>query len=217
MIGNRKTLLFDMDGVLVDSEPQHYQGWEMVFNRLGFSIPWDIYKGCIGSTLGNMFSFVEENTGHKLNDTDSLLAEYKENLEKILKEEGVRKIPAVKRLLPLFREKGYRMAVASSSPMKEILNTLEGAGITDCFELLFTGESVPRPKPAPDTFLKCAEKLGEKPENCIVIEDSRNGTLAARRAGMYCIGIRNPGSGDQDLSAADVIIKTFDELEDLLL
>ena len=217
MIENRKTLLFDMDGVLVDSEPQHYRAWEKVFNRLGFSIPWDIYKGCIGSTLGTMFSFVEKNTGHKLDHTEELLAEYKENLQKILSEEGVREIPAVKRLLPRFREKGYRMAVASSSPMKEIRNTLDMAGIEDCFELLFTGESVSHPKPAPDTFLGCAAALGEKPENCIVIEDSHNGTLAGRAAGMYCIGIQNPGSGDQDLSAAEVIIQTFDELEELLL
>jgi len=217
MISEKKAILFDMDGVLVDSEPQHYRAWNLVFREMGFEMPWEPYKPCIGSTFPNLVRIVEEYTGKKINDLEAMRRSNKEKLKQVEAEEGVAAVEGVKELIPRFQEKGWRMAVASSSPKEQIASTVKALGIEDCFELLFTGESVPNPKPAPDTFLRCAEAMGVRPEECIVIEDSYNGSLAARRAGMYCIGIQNPGSGDQDLSNADMVIKEFKELEGLLL
>ena len=217
MISEKKAILFDMDGVLVDSEPQHYRAWNLVFREMGFEMPWEPYKPCIGSTFPNLVRIVEEYTGKKINDLEAMRRSNKEKLKQVEAEEGVAAVEGVRELMPRFKEKGWRMAVASSSPKEQIASTVKALGIEDCFELLFTGESVPNPKPAPDTFLRCAEAMGVRPEECIVIEDSYNGSLAARRAGMYCIGIQNPGSGDQDLSNADMVIKEFKELEGLLL
>ena len=217
MISEKKAILFDMDGVLVNSEPQHYRAWNLVFREMGFEMPWEPYKPCIGSTFPNLVRIVEEYTGKKINDLEAMRRSNKEKLKQVEAEEGVAAVEGVRELMPRFKEKGWRMAVASSSPKEQIASTVKALGIEDCFELLFTGESVPNPKPAPDTFLRCAEAMGVRPEECIVIEDSYNGSLAARRAGMYCIGIQNPGSGDQDLSNADMVIKEFKELEGLLL
>ena len=217
MIKGKTTILFDMDGVLVNSEPQHYEAWNKVFASLGFQMPWDPYKYCIGSVLPHMFEMVEDYIGRPVEHQDELLAQYKVYLSEILEAEGVQEVAGVDTLLPELKKAGYRMAVASSSPMPEILKNMEALKSEDQFDCLFTGESVPNPKPAPDTFLSCAAEVGAGPEECIVIEDSYNGTLAAKRAGMYCIGIQNPDSGEQDLSNADVIIHEFKELRGLLL
>ena len=83
---------------------------------------------------------------------------------------------------------------------------------TNCYTVIVSGEQVENPKPAPDTFLAVSEKLGIAPEECVVIEDSENGSRAARAAGMYCLGFDNPNSGNQDLSAADEIFYPFTEL-----
>ena len=217
MIKGKTTILFDMDGVLVNSEPQHYEAWNKVFASLGFQMPWDPYKYCIGSILPHMFEMVEDYIGRPVEHQEELLSQYKTYLEEILNTQGVQEVPGVKELLPALKEAGYRLAVASSSPMPEIKKTINALGIGDNFECLFTGESVPQPKPAPDTFLYCAKAVGAAPEECIVIEDSYNGTLAGKRAGMYCIGIKNPDSGDQDLSNADVTVHEFKDLRELLL
>ena len=84
--------------------------------------------------------------------------------------------------------------------------------ISQYFDVLFSGERVPNPKPAPDVFLETARRLHADPKECLVIEDSRNGCTAAKAAGMSCLGFQNPDSGIQDLSSADRIFYPFSEL-----
>ena len=112
-------------------------------------------------------------------------------------------------------DKGYEMAVASSSSQDYIESQMKTLGIDKCFKFLFSAENVEKPKPAPDVFLVAAEKLGGKPAECTVVEDSANGSRAAKTAGMTCIGFKNPDSGNQDLSVADKIIYKITELKDI--
>ena len=86
--------------------------------------------------------------------------------------------------------------------------------ITEYFQACVSGEDVARGKPEPDVFLRAAETLGAAPADCVVIEDSRHGVAAARRAGMRCVGFVNPRSGNQDLSAAHVTVADFAALTD---
>lgn len=207
-----KCVIFDMDGVLIDTEPLHYQVWQQVFAERGLTIDYENYKDCIGSTRKFLYELILKNYGRDFRNDPTLPARFIEIKDQFLNEKGIPQIEGVTETVKALREKGYILAVASSSPLRYINFAMEKLGIISCFDLLFSGEQVENPKPAPDTFLAVSEKLGIAPEECVVIEDSENGSRAARAAGMYCLGFDNPNSGNQDLSAADEIFYPFTEL-----
>ena len=103
------------------------------------------------------------------------------------------------------------LAVASSSPPERIHEAIHYIGVRPYFSLLNSAENVARSKPAPDIYLDTAKKLGVEPAECIVLEDSENGSIAAVSAGMICVGLDNPDSGDQNLERAAVIIQSLQE------
>src|SRR5690606_3322721 len=107
--------------------------------------------------------------------------------------------------------------LASSSPVKLINIIVDRLEIRHHFDYLVSGEEVERGKPFPDIFLKVAELYNIEPSDSLVIEDSHNGVLAAKAAGMTCIGYKNLNSGNQDLTKADIVIGHFDELSDKVL
>ena len=135
--------------------------------------------------------------------------------DEMLKEKGIPRIEGAVETIKYLYDKGYEMAVASSSSQDYIESQMKTLGIDKCFKVLFSAENVEKPKPAPDVFLVAAEKLGGKPAECTVVEDSANGSRAAKTAGMTCIGFKNPDSGNQDLSVADKIIYKITELKDI--
>lgn len=212
-----KCVIFDMDGVLIDTEPLHYKVWQEVFAERGLTIDYENYKDCIGSTRKFLYELILKNYGRDFRNDPSLPQRFIEIKDHFLNEHGIPKIEGVTETIKALHEKGYVLAVASSSPLRYIHFAMEKLEISSCFDLLFSGEQVKHPKPAPDTFLAVAEKLGIAPEECVVIEDSENGSRAARAAGMYCLGFANPNSGNQDLSAADEIFYPFDKLLDRIL
>lgn len=207
-----KCVIFDMDGVLIDTEPLHYKVWQEVFAERGLIIDYENYKDCIGSTRKFLYELILKNYGRDFRDDPTIPKRFIEIKDKFLNENGIPKIEGVVETVKALHEKGYMLAVASSSPLRYINFAMEKLGIASCFDLLFSGEQVKNPKPAPDTFLAVSEKLGISPEECVVIEDSENGSKAARAARMYCFGFANPNSGNQDLSAADEIFYPFGEL-----
>ena len=219
MIQNRKYkyILWDMDGTLINSEPQHYRAWMRTFKeKFGIgNVPWDIYKGCIGAKRTKIVEIMKENYGVDI-DTPGINETFEAHRAEVVKEEGFAPIPGVKEVLEALKGAGFTMAIASSSHQEIIREKMTGIGCIECFEILFSSDRVKNGKPAPDTFLECADTLGAPYEECIVVEDSENGTLAARAAGMYCIGFVNPGSGDQNLSAADALVKDLREIPALL-
>ena len=207
-----KCVIFDMDGVLIDTEPLHYKVWQEVFVERDLIIDYENYKDCIGSTRKFLYELILKNYGRDFRDDPTLPKRFIEIKDRFLEEHGIPQIEGVVETVKALYEKGYKLAVASSSPLRYIHFAMEKLGIDSCFDLLFSGEQVKNPKPAPDTFLAVSEKLGITPEECVVIEDSENGSKAARAAGMYCFGFANPNSGNQDLSAADEIFYPFKEL-----
>lgn len=201
-----KTILFDMDGVLVATEHMHYEALNCVLDRtVGRTMDWGYYTQFIGSTTTFLWNTLDRDFGLD-GQTASLHAAYTQQKIEFLKERGHVPVDGSPELVRALSRRGYRMAVASSSPMCEITEVVQALGLEGCFEFLISGETVEHPKPAPDIFLKAAEHLGAAPEDCIVIEDSANGVRAAKAAGMTCIALRNPDSGNQDLSPADIII-----------
>lgn len=211
-----KNILFDMDGVLVNTEPLHYRIWKQLMEENGIPLDFEHYKGCIGSTRAYLFDLIEKYYGVDFHGNRQLDSKFSAIKEEIIRKEGIPRIDGVQEVVRYLHAQGYHMAVASSSAQHYIESNMKELGITECFEVLFSGENVKKPKPAPDIFLAVAEKLNAKPEECLVIEDSYNGSRAAKAAGMTCFGFKNPDSGNQDLSCVDKVFYSFRELKEML-
>ena len=208
-----KGIIFDMDGVLINSEPFHYQVWKEALKKRGINLDYEIYKPCIGSTVQVLMQILHEHYGVDEKD-DSLPLEVKNLKQEMIEKQGYPPlIPYVKDMLERFHEAGYQMAVASSSPQAYIENVTSYWGISPYFQVLVSGEHVEHSKPAPDIFLKTADILGLLPEECLVIEDSENGCRAAKAAGMTCMAYYNPDSGKQNLQTASVVVEGFEEID----
>ena len=208
-----KAIIFDMDGVLVDSEPLHYEvNRKTMQEHFATDLDYEYYKQYIGSTVMAMWSKIIKDFGIVGYTADELFQLSERIKERIISDNGYPEIPGVVDFVKRLSSK-YALAVASSSALKNIENNVKRLGLESNFHKLVTGLSVANPKPAPDVFLKAAEELGVKPEECIVIEDSCNGVKAAKAAGMACLGFINPSSGNQDLSQADYLFESFNSID----
>lgn len=211
-----KAFIFDMDGVIIDSEPVHREIEQSLFRECGINVSEGEHLGFIGSTSHYMWDKLRKK--HNLSNTLEELVERNRviYLDHLNSDETVKPIEGVGELIKELHEKGIKLAVASSSPINVIETVVNTFKLKDYFDILVTGDEVTKSKPEPDIFLHAAEKLGVKPENCIVIEDSSNGVKAAKKAGMKCIGYKNLGSGDQDISTADFIVNSLHQAREML-
>lgn len=205
-----KCVFFDMDGVLVNTEPLHYEIWKQVFAEQGIQMDYEHYKGCIGSNSNRLCELILQGYGKDFRGNEEILKRFAELKNAHIKAHGLPEIAGARTTVAELRRRGYRLAVVSSSPREYIEYIVEKLGVSDCFEALLSGDKIAHPKPAPDIYLSAAEALEVKPEECAVVEDSENGSRAAKAAGMTCFGFRNPDSGDQDLSAADQVFDSFE-------
>ena len=207
-----KSVIFDMDGVLVNSEPVHYRAYLMTLEQWGKTFSYDEYKTYIGTTNSVIIRGLIDKFDLPVTEVafNERMNSYKMGL---YEKEGYPGVDGVKELLQSLKSAGFLLAVASSSPYRNIVLAVEARGIRAYFDQLVSGESVPNPKPAPDVFLAAAKVLGSVPEDCLVIEDSCNGVRAAGNGGLACIGFENPDSGSQDLSLAVKRTKSFREVD----
>ena len=193
--GLLKTILFDMDGVLVQTERMHFTALNAVLAQaVGRTMDWGYYAQFVGSTNAHTWQALARD--FCLSDQlDGLKTAYTQEKVRILERDGHQPVAGAPELVRALWRRGYGMAVASSSPMEEITAAMQALGLTACFREIVSGEMAAHPKPAPDIFRLTAERLGVSPADCVVIEDSANGVRAAKAAGMACIGFRNPASG----------------------
>lgn len=203
-----KAVIFDMDGVLINTEPLHYECWREVLREEGIEMDFDTYKPCIGSTREYLLEIIWDNYG-KIGEAQDLMDRMKRKRREILNRDGFPLLPGVPEAIRKFRDAGYLLAVASSSPVHAIEEVLDVLGIHECFTSITSGNQVEHPKPAPDTFLCAMKKLGFSPEDCLVVEDSTNGGKAAKAAGMKCVWYHNPDSGDQSIPHAELEISEW--------
>lgn len=207
-----KAVIFDMDGVLIDSEPIHYEANRRIMRNFGYELEYEYYKQFIGSTLTHMWEVIKKD--YKIKEEIRKLNQMSEQESRnITGEKGYIRIPGASQLVQMFAQNDIKLAVASSSSADIIENVVSSLGIEEYFQVLVSGNTVEHPKPAPDIFLKAAELLAVETRECIVIEDSANGVNAAKAAGMACAGFINPNSGIQDLSNADYLIENFEGLD----
>ncbi len=211
-----EAVIFDMDGVLIDSEPLHFEVDEMVLKHLQIDNGKHYLERFVGYTNPAMWKIIKEE--YQLEQSIEGLIELQMRIKlDYLEKSNYVAIDGVLELLNKIQAKKIPLAIASSSPRIFIEAVIDKIQIARYFTTWISGEEVPESKPAPDVFLGAAAMLNVQPENCIVIEDSKSGTIAAKSAGMKCIGFQNPNSGNQDLSEADYIFDSFTELHKRLL
>jgi beta-phosphoglucomutase family hydrolase len=205
---NINAVLWDMDGVLVDSGELHYQAWLKTLTAL--SIPFDREK--FQQTFGMNNQGILTTLLGKPPDADFLemVSNRKETLFRQHIHGHLHLLPGVLEWLTQLSEKGVLQAVASSAPQENIEVIVDDLNIRDYFSALVSGYSLPG-KPDPAVFLEAARQLGVEPRQCVVLEDAMAGVEAARNAGMQCIAVSttNPKSA---LSAADIVVDSLEEL-----
>lgn len=206
-----KAVIFDMDGVLIDSEPLHAKAAIMTMKKYGVDISWDYCYEFIGTTTRYMYDTTSR-LYHPDASVEELIRTDAEMKRSLIQTEGYLPVPHVSKLVRDIHEAGFMTAVASSSTMEEIRTNVTNLGIAGYFDLLVSGTEVPHPKPAPDVFLLTASKLGVSPADTLIIEDSEAGVQAACTAGAACVGFANPNSGSQNLSRVSMIVEGFEEV-----
>lgn len=208
-----KAVIFDMDGVIIDSELIRLHHVLGILKNMGVNMSNEEYIKFIGTTYRYIWSTIKDRYGLP-NEVEELIAMDRDEYFKYISSPKTIKKPieGIPEFAKSLYENTYKMAVASSSPINVIKLVVKSTSLNRYFDVLVTGDYVKRSKPEPDIFLYAAEKLGVLPEECVVIEDSCNGVKAAQKAGMKCIAYRNLNSGNQDLSKADLITDSFYDL-----
>ena len=209
-----KGLIFDLDGVLVFTDKFHYQAWKTMADELGVYFDETINHRLRGvSRMDSLEIILERYEGPDLSLREKeKLAEKKNEIYRTLLEsmtpDDVTK--EVRDTLTKLREKGYKLAIGSSSKNAKFI--LEKVELKDAFDAISDGNNITKSKPDPDVFLKAAEYLGLPPKACMVVEDAEAGIEAAKKGGMYAAGI---GEAAKSINA-DESLKTFSELVDIV-
>ena len=205
------TVIFDMDGVLVDSE-HHWAIAEAEFLATRIPAPHNEYhKDIVGMSISEIFDHLKTRYNIQIEKTEFLDA-YDEMAVDIY-EKSSNLLPNVMDLLVLLKDNDYTMALASSSPRFWVSMAVDRFELDSFFRKIISADEIGcKGKPAPDIYLYTAEKLEKKPSVCLAIEDSKHGVLSAKEAGMKCIGLRNGFNEEQDLTSADLVIHDFQEL-----
>lgn len=204
-----KAVIFDMDGVLIDSQPLHYQVDMAVLHRCGYPATLDTVTPYTG--MSNPDRWPKYKASLNLTPSAAQLIEWQvEILMDTFIREKLTAIEGIPALLRRIKAEDTKTAVASSSSHDLIDLVLAKIEAAPYFDVLVSGEDVSVGKPAPDVFLRAAEKLGVTPADCVVIEDSPSGIRAAKNAGMRCIAYRNPSTCGQDFTGADHVIDHYE-------
>ncbi|SFN11270.1 haloacid dehalogenase superfamily, subfamily IA, variant 3 with third motif having DD or ED [Chryseobacterium oleae] len=208
-----KAVLFDMDGVIVDTEPLHRKAYFTTFDELGITVSEELYTSFTGASTKRVFETLIGKYGlpHTHEDLSAIKrAHFKDYFDN---DEEFDLIPGVKELIKHYHENGIKLILASSATMVTINMVFEKFGLEQYFSGKISGAALKESKPHPEVFLLAAEMAEEPVGNCMVIEDSTNGILAANRAEIFCAAYRSPHSKNQDYTLADIVVSDYEELE----
>jgi len=215
MSGSRfEAVIWDMDGVIADTAPYHCKAWQETFQKRGVNFTEDDFKRNFGQRNDTI---IRNALGGSVSpgEIDAIASEKEENFRWRIRQ-NIKPLPGAIGLTGSLKEKGVKMAIASSAPVENIRLVMGGLGMDNCFQAIVWGKEVTEGKPSPQGFLLAAQKLGVEPGSCVVIEDAIAGVTAAREAGMKCLAVTNTHPA-VSLKKADLVVNTLEvvSVEDL--
>lgn len=208
-------VVFDMDGVLIDSEPVHYESTRLLFEELGETLRESVNNEFLGSTDRHMFDVLRERYGLSMT-SDALIERRKVIYMNILEHDGLPWREGIRDLIANLADQGFRLAVASSGLKRIIMHTLREGKIDHFFEAVVSGDEITKPKPAPDIYLEAANRLKLQPSRCAAIEDTDVGVRAAKAAGMFAIAFPCPTTAGMDFGPADAVVHTARDISSIV-
>jgi HAD superfamily hydrolase (TIGR01509 family) len=205
-----RAVIFDMDGVIADTEPLHLRAMRR------FVAPGTLtdaqYEALVGTGVEPTMRWIKD-TYERPESTAELRAMYSDLINEELRGDGVHALPGTRELIDSVRERGLELAVASQSSPRWVETTLRKCGLRHLFPHVVTADHVPRPKPAPDIYLRVADRLGVPAEDCLAIEDSAPGVASAHRAGMVVVQSRQTRHAAPPQPLAHAVIASLREFD----
>lgn len=204
-----EAVIWDMDGVIADTGPYHLQAWQYVFRKRGVNYTAEDFQRSFGQRNDTI---IRKTLGDGLSQTDvEAIANEKEENYRQRVTGNIKALPGAIMLIKTLKERGVKLAVASSAPPENIRLILSGLGIEGQFDAVVWGREVSEGKPSPQAFLLAAKRLGIQPRDCAVIEDAVAGVSAAKRAGMKCVAVTNTHPR-ASLKEADMAVDSLEEV-----
>ena len=210
-----KAIIFDMYGVILDSESISDITWRKAAEERGLSVNDEILNACRGSNKNDTIQTLKKYYGTDF-DSEAFLERTSELFHEIEEKEGIPLLPYAKEILEYLKPR-YRLALASSTRGPTVERQLRAAGVIDFFETRTTGEQVLHSKPNPEIYLMACKSIGMKPEECVAIEDSLNGIRSAHAAGLHPIMVIDKVQPTGEIrKMCDSIFDSLDELKNIL-
>ena len=207
-------VIFDWDGVIIDSHNQHELSWQRLAKEYNKDLPNNFFKETFGmrneSIIPKFFNnWIDTNNNKEV----KILADRKEEIyRQIITQNGITPLEGVKELLASLKSQKIRCSIGSSTPIKNIETVINIIGLSDYFDAITAAEDVSNGKPDPEVFLKVSKKIGIAPENCIVFEDAHVGIQAAIAAGMKVVAVATTHGIDQ-LSKAHLAVESLEKIK----
>ena len=204
-----KALIFDFDGLIVDSEGPGYVAWSEVYELHGCPLPFEKYSACIGTVGGfDLHAYLEEQSGRAL-DREGVEAACNSRWDELMKNQPL--LPGIADTIAAAKARGLKLAVASSSTRDWVAGNLNKFGLLDRFDAICTRDDVPIVKPDPALYTLALKRLSVQAHEAIAFEDSPNGILAAKRAGLFCVFVPNPLTRQLSGELADRHLNSMEE------
>lgn len=212
-----QTVIFDMDGVIVDTEPVHHYAYYEHFKLLGIEVSPEMFATFTGNSTKNVFQKIKDHFGVEeevevlVNKKRSIFNDAFDTKEDLFLLEGVED------LIKNLHQNGIQLILASSASKVTIDRVFKRFNLHQYFSHIVSGEDFPQSKPNPAIFNEAVRLSSSPKENCIIIEDSTNGIKAAHAAEVFCVGYKSANTKKQDYSLANIVIDKFEELDFLNL
>lgn len=204
-------LIFDFDGIIIDTETPDFCSWQEMFRAHGCELPLSAWADCIGARAGvfDPCLYLEETLGRPV-DRDTVETHRRKRYLDLVARLSLR--DGLKDYITDAKRMGLQLAVASSASRRWVVDHLARFGLLDEFDCIRTVEDVARAKPEPDLFLAVLDATGIAARDAIAFEDSPNGIRAAKRAGIACVAVPNTVTVRLPLDSADLVIDSFNSL-----